>query len=295
MHMWFTFALLGAFIYAFRGLLEKRIIHNVNPFILGFGIRLFALPFFIIPFLVAPQLWIPLQNLPIEFWIVALVVTCITTPIETYFYYRAIKLEDLSLTIPIMTLRPIFATAFVMILLRDYPTLLGVLGIIVIFLGVYSLKIAHVRNGFLEPIRQLATNTAVRMMLIVAISQGLSDILDKVGVSNANAYMYALVNYVLLSMSLGLLATLYAKKSLHQLSANARPLSLIGLVVAGYTIFSMLALETGNAAYVSAIKSSSVLFTIIFGLWILKESDRRSKLLAGLLMVLGLILIRVFG
>ena len=293
--MWFAFALLGAMIYAFRGILEKRIIHDINPYILGFGIRLYALPFFVLPFIFAPQLWIPFDQLPMSFWLVSLIVALITTPIETYFYYRALKQDDVSLTIPVLTLRPIFATAFTILLLHDYPSLLGLLGIIVIFLGVYSLKISHVRNGALEPIRQLAINPAVRMMVIVAFSQGLSDILDKVGFVNANAYMDSLVNYVFLCISLGAFAVVKARKSMNQLHENSGALLIIGLVVASYTILSMLALETGNPAYVSAIKSSSVLFTIILGTWLLKESDKKSKLFAALLMVIGLVLIRVCG
>ncbi|MEO5690968.1 MAG: DMT family transporter [Candidatus Saccharimonadales bacterium] len=293
--MWFTFALAGAIIYAIRGILEKRIIHGVNPYILGFGIRLYALPFFVIPFLVSPQLWIPLDQLSLSFWLVALTIAVLLTPIETYFYYRALKYDELTLTMPILALRPIFATVLVMILLQDYPTVLGILGIFIIFFGVYSLKIKHMKNGAIEPLRQLAINPAVRMMAIVAFSQGLGDILDKIGVINANAYMYSLVNYVLLSVSLGVIAIIKARSSLHELTQNARSLFVIGLVVAGYTIFSMLALETGNPAYVSAIKSSSVLFSITFGLWILKESEKGSKILAGILMVLGLLLIRLYG
>ncbi len=294
-YMWFMFALLGAVIYAFRGILEKRIIHQVNPFILGFGIRLYALPFFAIPFIISPNLWIPIDQLPIQFWVVSLSIALISTPIETYFYYRSLKLDDLSLTIPILTLRPIFATLFVILLLQDYPSLLGILGIFIIFFGVYSLKIHHVKNGALEPIRQLSTNPAVRMMAIVAVVQGLSDILDKVGVVNSNAYMYSLVNYIFLSISLGGIALINARKSMIQLREHSRPFFVIGMVVACYTILSMLALETGNAAYVSAIKSSSVLFSIVFGLWILKESEKGSKIIAGLLLVLGLIVIKIFG
>jgi hypothetical protein len=47
--MWFLFAALSAVLYSFRGILEKATIHRTNKYILGLGIRLFALPFFFNP------------------------------------------------------------------------------------------------------------------------------------------------------------------------------------------------------------------------------------------------------
>lgn len=69
----------------------------------------------------------------------------------------------------------------------------------------------------------------------------------------------------------------------------------MGAVVAGYTLLYLLALEVGNTAYVVAIRNASLLVTIILGVFWLKEKDLRTKLLAGSVIVAGLLLIKVFG
>src|SRR5437868_5385465 len=104
--MWYLLALLSAIIYSFRGILEKRIIHNVNKYVLGLAIRLFALPFFFLPFLFKPHLATPFLHLDWQFWLVISINSFINTPLETFFYYRALKDEELTLVLPILSLAP---------------------------------------------------------------------------------------------------------------------------------------------------------------------------------------------
>lgn len=293
--MWFIFALCSAFVYSLRGVLEKKLIHHINQFVLGFAIRLFALPFFIIPFAIKPELFIAPWELPGTFWLVVLLVSCISTPIETLFYYRAVKQEELSLALPILSLTPILTIGFGMIALREFPTLLGLLGMVIILLSVYSLKLSHAKEGLFEPIRHLANNPAVRMMGVVALSQGLANILDKTGIINSNLYTYALMNYVTVTMVLFAVAYKYAKRELKSIRQHIKPLWLIGLVIAVYTLLNFAAIAEGQAAYASAVRSSSVFFSIVFGLWIFKENDAKRKLLIGVGLVIGLIIIKLFG
>src|SRR6185312_1595725 len=109
---WFFFALASALFYSFRGILEKRIIHNVNKYVLGLAIRLFALPFFVIPFLVQPSLLTPIFHLNMAFWIVIILVCCISTPLETILYYEALKDEEITLVLPILALSPALTVGF---------------------------------------------------------------------------------------------------------------------------------------------------------------------------------------
>lgn len=293
--MWFIFALASAFVYSLRGVLEKKLIHHINQFVLGFAIRLFALPFFVIPFIIKPELFMAPWELPAAFWIVVLIVSCISTPIETLFYYKAIKQEELSMALPILSLTPILTIGFGIILLHEYPSMIGILGILIILSSVYALKLPHAKDGILEPIRHLANNPAVRMMGVVALSQGLANILDKTGIINANLYMYALMNYVTVTLVLFVIANIYARRELGSIRNHTRPLFLIGVVIAAYTLLNFAALANGQAAYASAVRSTSVFFSILFGLWIFKEKEAKRKLLIGIGLVIGLITIKLFG
>ena len=56
-----------------------------------------------------------------------------------------------------------------------------------------------------------------------------------------------------------------------------------------------MALETGFAGYVGTVRASYILFTMIMGIFFLKEKDGKQKLLAGVFIVIGLILIKLFS
>jgi uncharacterized membrane protein len=293
--MWFVLALLSAFLYSFRGLLEKLIVGRVDPYILGLSIRLFALPFFFIPFIINPGLFVPLTELPGEFWFAMITVSLVCTPLETYFYYKAIKNEELSLSLPILSLSPVMTIGFAALFLGEFPTLIGALGVIIILFGVYALKIGHARHGLAEPLYHLSKNKSVQFMVIVALSLAFASILDKIAVTAANAYMAALINYIFVSVALFIIARMKAKQHFGQIKTHFKAFSIIGAVVAGYTLLYLLALQDGNTAYVVAIRNASLLISIILGVLWLKEKDLRTKLLAGSVIVVGLILIKVLG
>jgi uncharacterized membrane protein len=293
--MWFTFAVISALLYAFRGVLEKRIIGRTNKYVLGLAIRLFALPFFFIPFIFNPGLIVPLQDLSSNFWVPAIIICCICTPLETVFYYEALKEEELSMALPILSIIPVITLVIAAIFLHEYPSVLGILGILLILFGVYALKISHAKEGLLEPLKHLAKSRGVRLMFVVMLSAALGGVLDKMATQASNAFFYGAVNYLMICMVLFLIAFVKARKELVQLRTHFASFLVIGLFVAGYTIFYLLALQTGVTSYVVAIRNSSILFSIIFGVVLLREKGARAKLLAGALIFLGLVCIKVLG
>lgn len=262
---------------------------------MGLGIRLFALPFFVLPFAFAPQTFLPLNMLSWNFWLPVLVVSFVLTPIETYFYYRAIRLEEISLALPIDTLDVVIATIIAALFLREIPTLPAIVGIACMFIGIYLLKSSRIKEGPLAPLKALTSNRAVRMMLIVTVSVGISRVLDKLGLQASNVFMYGLVNYVLVSISLSFFAVKYARHDLGQLLANYKQFLLLGSVVASYTFLYFFAVQLTQLGYATAVRNTSVLFTIILGVLVLKEKEWRSKIVAGIVLVIGLILIKVYG
>ncbi|HSX16865.1 MAG TPA: EamA family transporter [Patescibacteria group bacterium] len=293
--MWFILALLSAVLYSFRGVLEKLIVGRVDRYILGLSIRLFALPFFFVPFIIKPELFVPLTSLPRQFWIVVILTSFIFTPLETYFYYKSIKDEEISLALPILSLSPVMTIIFAVLFLHEFPTVFGAIGVVTILFGVYALKIGHARHGLLEPLLHLSRNKSVRLMAIVAVSLALGSILDKTAVKASNAYMYALFNYICVSFALFIFAGVKARQHLGQIKTHFKAFSVVGAVVAGYTLLYLLALQVGTTAYVVAIRNASLLISILLGVFWLKEKDLRTKLLAGSVIVAGLILIKVFG
>lgn len=292
--MWFYLALSCALFYSFRGILEKRIIQNVNKYILGLAIRLFAIPFFLIPFVFSPSSLAPIFHLNLSFWFAIFMVCCVNTPIETVFYYEALKNEEITLVLPILALSPVLTIVWGLFL-KEVPTIFGFLGVLCIILGIYALKLEQAKEGLLQPILHLKNNRAIRLMAIVMLSQSVSGIFDKIGVSNSNAYVYLAINYIGVSITLYFIALYKARSHLGQLVRYFRQFALIAVLIAAYTLLYGLALQVGFAGYVVAIKSSYILFTILLGLLFFKEEDAKQKILASGFIFAGLVLLKVFG
>ncbi len=293
--MWFFFALASAIIYSFRGILEKKIISNVNNYILGFAVRVFALPFFFLPLFIFPEKVVPLQNLTPEFWFVVLFIALVCTPLETIFYYKALDEEEVSFVLPLLSLAPVITLGLSAVILREVPNIFGIIGVLLIILGIYTLKLSHAKEGLLEPFKHIKNSRGAQLMTIVFLSLGLGSVLDKIGVANSNAYFYALINYIGVSTTLFFIALFKARTHMKELVIYWKQFLLIGSVVAAYTLFYMLALEESFASYAIAIRNASIIFTIFLGYLFFKEKDLKQKILAAIIISVGLIFIKVLG
>lgn len=292
--MWFFLALGSAIIYSLKGILEKRIISNVNNYVLAFAVRLFALPFFFLPFIIYPGLF-HVNILSGQFWAVILLVSIVNTPIETVFYYKALESEDATFILPFLTIGPALTLFYGSFLLKEIPTFQGILGALFILLGIYFLRISQAKEGLLGPFRHMKNSLAVRLILIVVLSQSIAGIFDKVGVVSTNAYVYGLFSYITVTCSLFVIVIIKAKKHTNELFAHGKSFLLIGIVIASYTLLNYAALQTGFAGYVAIVRSSYVLFTLFWGLILLKEKNIPQKFISAIFILLGLILLKLFS
>lgn len=290
--MWFYFAILSAIIYSFKGILEKSVLRRSNRHITGFAVRLYALPFLLIPLIVHPKLVVPIDQLDKSFWVSVLYISLISYPIETIFYLKAVKKEEVSLILPILSVAPILTMLFALIILKEVPSVVGIGGMAIATFGIYALKIQHAGQGILKPITHLKNNIAVRYMFIVMVFISMGSVVDKIAMSNTNPFFYAFVSHLLMTIPLFIIALVKAKGHLKEIFSHAGGFAIISLVIVCYTVFYLLALNSGFVCYASAIKSSSVLLTIIWGLAILKERDRKAKIIGGILITIGLVMIK---
>ena len=161
--------------------------------------------------------------------------------------------------------------------------------------GIYTIKMKHIRSGILEPFKHLVRNRAIQFMFIVMLSQAVGVVVDKNGVAHSNAFVYALVNYFIISITLFFLVFFKARNHLKQLITHSGSFLLLGFIVATYTLFYLMALQTGFAAYVSAIKNSYILFSVLLGIFLLRETEGKQKIISALIIVAGLIFLKLFS
>jgi len=269
--MWFFLAISSAAIYSLRSLLEKHSLKKVNPYILAFAVRFFALPLFFIPFLIGIAEFPILSQVPTNFWLAALFISCVSTPLEMIFFYKALQTEEVSFVVPLLGISPLITALISALILREFPSFWGVVGMFLVVLGLYILNLQKQHEHFLEPIKHLVQNSAFKYLVLMLLSYSLGIIVDKLAISYSNIYFYSLINYLFVSLALFVIARFKAKKNFGQLKTGLFSFTIIGLIVAGYTWLRFAALQSGNTGYVSATLSSSVLFSILLGILFFKE------------------------
>lgn len=225
----------------------------------------------------------------------ALLISGIINAIAIILKTKAYKHSDLSLIAPIFSLSPAFTGISAFIILGQKPSLLGSIGIFLIIFGAYFLKLSNKTKEILEPIKAIFNEKGVRLVFIVILMYSISSNFNKIGVSSASpilwVFLVAMFNSILL-LPLMIYKTPDWKKELNK---NSKNLIIVGILTSIYLTFQMMAIEKILLAYVSAIKRTEIIISIIFGYFIFNETDNfKNRLIGGSIMLTGGIIITIF-
>jgi len=284
--LWFILSLLTAIFESAKDLSSKRALQKLDEYVAAFALRFFALPFLL------PLLFFIDWSHDIIFW-QALFVTVSLNIITTILYMKAIKISPLSITIPMVTFTPAFLLLTSPLILGEFPNIYGVVGILLVVLGSYTLNIRDVKKGFLAPFRALARERGPILMLMAVFIWSITANFDKIAIMHSSPIFFVVNSYVFLSLGLLPIALKKSKYIKHS-SGNIKYLLPIGFFAALMSIFQMTAFSIALVAYVIAIKRMSSVFTTLGGHFFFKEIRIRERLLGVCIMVLGVLLITLF-
>jgi len=236
----------------------------------------------------------PLTALPRAFWlwIFALV------PLEVaamLLYMKAIRDHPLALTLPYLAFTPVFVILTSFVLLGERISLGGATGVTLVVLGAWMLNVRHARlrewRSWGAPVAAIFHEPGSRMMLGVAVLYSLTATMGKgalqyMGPRHFGAFYFALLGIVV--------TVLFAAPRPRMLcSVWRRPWGVLAVTACNaamvYTHF--LALQRVEVAYMIAVKRTSLLFGIVYGALFFRETNLGSNLLAGNLMLAGVLLI----
>nr|WP_286009782.1 EamA family transporter [Salinicola sp. S1-1-2] len=202
------------------------------------------------------------------------------------FLVRAYRVGDLGQVYPIARgCAPLLVTLIGVFALAEHPTWLGYLGIGVLILGIFCMAFRGGRH------QRLGRASLVNALLTSVFIAGYT-LADGSG-ARANGDVASYVIWLFLLDGFGMLAVLVALRGVGALSQLARhwPIGLVGgalsLGAYGITIWAM---TQAPIALVAALRETSVLFAIAIGIVWLKEPLRRERILAGGLILGGVIL-----
>jgi len=180
----------------------------------------------------------------------------------------------------------------------ESPSLIGLLGILVIVVGAYLLNLSTMRAGWWRPIQALYTDRASQLALLVAVLWGINSQVAKVSLDNSSAGFHLTVVGIGGSLAFGL--QLWLKRRRHTVAFIRRKVHLLFLMgaFAGISVIAQFAAYDspgGLVAYVISIKRLSLLLGAYFGWLIFRERKIRERALGSALMLCGVVLMAIYG
>jgi drug/metabolite transporter (DMT)-like permease len=288
---WLALTLLSAFALATADALSKRYLSHYRPgelVLVRFGVSGALL----LPVL----LWQPWPALSPAFW----GWMAVSIPMELlamWLYMQAIRTSPLSLTLPYLAFTPAFNTLTGYVVLGETVTWTGLSGILLVVLGAWLLNLDAATNGtglnMLAPFRAITRERGSRLMLIVAAIYSLTSVTSKGALLQANPAFFGPFYFVVLGAAA---AVLFASRDVSSWRAPGKhPWAHlgIGIFMAAMVVTHFYAIEHIEVAYMIAVKRTSLLFGMLYGAWLFRETGLVKNLIAGALMVLGVYLIVV--
>lgn len=286
--LWIILSLLTAFCESLKDLFSKKSLAYTDVYLVAFGMRLFALPF-LLPLL----FFIDIPELNKTFYVAVFTGGTLNILI-TVLFMKAIKDGDLSATVPLVTFTPLFLLLTSPLLIGEFPNIFGFTGVVLIVFGAYFMHIKQRKKGILMPFRKLLSQKGPRLMLLVAFLWSITANIDKIGITNSSPLFYVVAISIFLAVGMAPVAFLLARKNIGQIRTNAASLSLVGFFSAATLIFQMVAISLTLVAYVIAIKRFSAAISVLWGHFVFKEKDVKTRFAGTIIMILGVLLITLF-
>lgn len=286
--MWYLFALLSACSSTLRRAGDKQLSHKLNYLTFGWVQQLYSLPIIIVAQVLLGKFLNPLE-LGVQFWLPTILYGAVLYPLFLYFYINSIRQGELSKALPLQSLTPIFVMISARVLIGQTPAPLAVLGIITVVLGIYilNLKGKYLHN----PLKVFSGDRANAYMLISLVITAFAVVCDKTAIQASDPVYYTLVNVCISAVTFFFISSMMKVNVMSKVKELTRPLIVSGALSAVSFLLYVFALRTGPLAYVSTIKSTSILMGSLVGFIYFKEHVTRVKLAALSFITLGSVLI----
>jgi len=286
---WFVYAFVCALSLATADALSKKALDdNSDPSIVAWIRTGYALPFMalLIPFIEKPELdsvfyAATLMAVPLD--IIALLL-----------YMKAIKLSPLSLTLPFLSLTPVFLIGTSYIILGEKPDRSGLIGIVLVVIGAYLLNVHTISKGLLEPFKAIVKEKGSVLMVIVAFVFSIGACVGKIAVQHSDPLFFSVIYSFLLTFIFYLVISFRTKNLYSKVFSRPILFLLIGGLIAMMIITHLSAVNLVEVAYMVSVKRLSILFGVIYGVIFFKETNIKERLLGATVMVSGIIMIAVF-
>jgi uncharacterized membrane protein len=285
---WVFFAFLTALFRSLTDVAGKFGLKNMDEYIVAWALNFFALPL-LIPLL----FFIEIPDITPGFWI-AILVSGTLNIATAILYLKAIKLADLSLVIPLSTFTPLFLLITSPLIVGEFPSIFGLIGILLIVFGSYILNIKEKKDGLFAPFKALVSNKGAQLMLLVAFIWSITSNFDKIGLQNSSPIFYGIAINIFITIGITPFVLFKSKKNIKQIPKNLKSLIPVGVFHGLMIIFHMIAISMTLVAYLISIKRTSAIISVLFGAIIFKEKGLKERILGVIIMIIGVLCIMLF-
>lgn len=228
------------------------------------------------------------------FWWSILLVSFLDVAAVTTMTF-AIATSDLSDSYPLIALTPAFGIVSALVIVNEFPSPLGLVGVLVITVGAYLLRLDGSRSGALAPFRRLARDRSARAMMLTAFLFSVMGPLFKTAIqaSSVPLALFAAQLFAMIWLSLFYAIRGELGGRVRNLIRHAPPLAGLSLANFGQAVLAFFALDLTLVAYSGSVRRVEILFTLILGHIFFRERNAGRGLLAGIVMIAGVILISV--
>ena len=236
----------------------------------------------------------PLPPLPAAAW--GWIATVVPLEIlAMLLYMRAIRDNPLALTLPYLAFTPALATLTGFLILGEQVSGKGLGGILLIVAGAYLLNLetgtGRSWRDWLTPLQAIGQEPGARLMLLVAVIYSLTSVMGKKLLAFIPGPVFGPFYYALVG---GLTLAIFSCRQPgigRVLWRRPGPQLAIAALLSIMVITHFLAIVRVEAAYMIAVKRTSLLFGIGYGALWFGEQKLAQHLLAGALMVIGVALL----
>ena len=218
---------------------------------------------------------------------------------------HAYTVGEISFVYPIARSAPAFLPLFAFLFLKERISVPGLIGILCVMISIllYQQREKHIQ--FKTFFRYLRKPDSLWAFATLASVIGYS-LIDKQGMSEFHRYsadtpLWRAVTYYLMENSisqvfygLSCLAR-FPHQQVIQIGRTEwkRAFAIVGLSLVSYSLI-LYVLMTEKVSYVTAVRQCSVIFVVLLGGYALKETYTKRRLIAAVVMILGIFLIANF-
>ncbi|MEK7496440.1 conserved membrane hypothetical protein [Candidatus Roizmanbacteria bacterium] len=289
--MWFWFALLSAVVSAVSVILNKRALKNINASLVSWSLFAFS-----IPFLAYPALKDGWPKLNATFF-VATILSAVTFAYAKTLSLRSLKNSKLiSEIVPLAFFSVLISYILGLIFLGEKIKLLPLLGLGLIIVGGYYLKIKESKEDILKPFKIIFINKDAFYYLLAMLIMPATSLFDKIGLLNSkpvNQTFYLFWGNILTAVLMTGYMTRKDKIWIKDLKTNFKVLFINGAVFTLLSLLYLYALTTGALALVSGIKKLEVLFILLLGWLFFNDRPKKEIWIGSLIMLVGVVLIKL--